>query len=189
MAAFSSWQMESQQGPPVVAREVIERIKFGPVVMLTYDSQVRRAQQKNVETTAVSATPQRTSDIILAFQTLREFKLGSRNLLVSFVSECLIEYLDDENSAIRKEAALTCSKLVAPACIKDYGDGSGQSTSSTVVAGVLQKLLNLAVTDRDSSLRATILSCLSSEFDLHLAQEDCLRLLFMTLNDESFRVR
>jgi phosphatidylinositol kinase/protein kinase (PI-3 family) len=45
------------------------------------------------------------------------------------------------------------------------------------------------VTTTDSSIRKTVLSCLDSRFDHHLAQAENLRSLFIALNDEVFEIR
>lgn len=47
----------------------------------------------------------------LALKTLGSFDFSNRDLL-SFVKECVLSYLDDDNQIIRKEAALTCSQLL-----------------------------------------------------------------------------
>lgn len=41
----------------------------------------------------------------------------------------------------------------------------------------------------DASIRKTVLSCLDSRFDHHLAQAENLRSLFIALNDEVFEIR
>lgn len=60
-----------------------------------------------------------------------------------------------------------------------------------VVEKVTGKLLMTAVADPSERVRRTVLQALasSSSLDDHLAQADCLRALFVALNDESFNIR
>ena len=86
---------------------------------------------------------------------------------------------------IRKEAALTCTKLI-------IGKGEQPPTrgyAATVVAKVLEKLLNVGIADTDADIRKTVLSALDSRFDHFLAQPENLRCLFLALNDEVFEIR
>ena len=54
---------------------------------------------------------------------------------------------------------------------------------------MLDKLLLLGVADPEPRIRHTVLSALDPRFDLHLAQPDNLRALFVALNDEVFENR
>ncbi|KAB2621012.1 serine/threonine-protein kinase TOR-like [Pyrus ussuriensis x Pyrus communis] len=63
-------------------------------------------------------TPQQVSDLSgsalvqLALQTLARFNFKGHDLL-DFARESVVVYLDDDDGAIRKDAALCCCKLVA----------------------------------------------------------------------------
>eukprot|EP01122_Echinamoeba_exundans_P010671 TRINITY_DN4046_c0_g1_i4.p1 TRINITY_DN4046_c0_g1~~TRINITY_DN4046_c0_g1_i4.p1 ORF type:complete len:2948 (+),score=528.09 TRINITY_DN4046_c0_g1_i4:172-9015(+) len=58
-----------------------------------------------------------------------------------------------------------------------------------VVSQVLHRLLQVAVTDGESAIRANVIQSLDSAFDPFLAQAENLRLLFMAIHDEVFEIR
>jgi hypothetical protein len=87
-------------------------------------------------------------------------------------------------SVIRKEAALTCTKLLLP---------SGKpppphSYLSRVVGQVLEKLLISGIADPNPAIRRAVLAALDEPFDYHLSQAENLRSLFCAMNDEIFEV-
>ena len=86
---------------------------------------------------------------------------------------------------MRKEAAITCTKLIIPSGEEPPTRGHAAS----VVAEVLEKLLNVGIADPDPSIRKTVLLALEPKFDHFLAQPENLRCLFLALNDEVFEIR
>ncbi|EAL66546.1 protein kinase, Atypical group [Dictyostelium discoideum AX4] len=122
--------------------------------------------------------------IALALKTLGSFDFSKHNLL-EFVRECVVNYLDDDNIEIRREAAITCAQLMV---------GTEEPTptrghSAVIVGEVLEKLLVVGIADPDPSIRKTVLSSLEARFDHYLAQAENLRSLFIALNDELFEIR
>ncbi|EGG15157.1 protein kinase [Cavenderia fasciculata] len=122
--------------------------------------------------------------IALALKTLGSFDLSKHNLL-EFVRECVVGYLDDDNSEIRREAAITCSQLM----VRPGEPAPTRGHSAVIVGEVLEKLLVVGIADPDPSIRRTVLSSLDTRFDHHLAQAENLRSLFIALNDEVFEIR
>jgi hypothetical protein len=123
----------------------------------------------------------------LALHTLGEFDFVGI-VLTEFVRDSLVRYLDDDDTAIRVEAALTCAKLLA----QTGGEGSALPTrgyAATVIGDVLEKLLVVAISDPDPTIRRAVLAALGPRFDHHLAQAEALRALFVVLNDEVFEIR
>ncbi|WRX11046.1 hypothetical protein QQP08_003533 [Theobroma cacao] len=90
----------------------------------------------------------------LALQTLARFNFRGHELL-EFARESVVVYLDDEDGATRKDAALCCCKLVA------------NSFSGILV----EKILIAAVADADVTVRHSIFSSLHGNrgFDDFLA--------------------
>ncbi|KYQ91695.1 protein kinase [Tieghemostelium lacteum] len=122
--------------------------------------------------------------IALALKTLGSFDFSKHNLL-DFVRECVVNYLDDDNPEIRREAAITCSQLM----VKSGEAAPTRGHSAVIIGEVLEKLLVVGIADPDPSIRRTVLSSLDTRFDHHLAQAENLRSLFIALNDEVFEIR
>jgi phosphatidylinositol kinase/protein kinase (PI-3 family) len=61
--------------------------------------------------------------------------------------------------------------------------------AAMVVAQVLEKLLQVAITDTEAVIRRTVIASLDPSFDPFLSQSENLRMLFMALNDEVFEIR
>ena len=124
------------------------------------------------------------SVIRLALHTLGCFDFRP-HALTEFVRECVVNYLDDDEPLTRKQAALTCTSLIA----KRDSVAPVQGHAGAVVGEVLEKLLIVGIADPDPHIRFTVLESLDSRFDHHLAQAENLRSLFIALNDEEFRIR
>eukprot|EP00256_Glycine_max_P019712 XP_003538334.2 serine/threonine-protein kinase TOR [Glycine max] len=135
--------------------------------------------------------------IQLALQTLARFNFKGHELL-EFARESVVVYLDDEDGATRKDAALCCCRLIASsfsgmACSHF---GSSRLTRSggkrrRLVEELVEKLLISAVADADVTVRHSIFTSLHGDrgFDEYLAQADNLSAVFAALNDEDFDVR
>lgn len=67
--------------------------------------------------------------------------------------------------------------------------GAPHGVCARMIGEVLEHLLIIAVADPDPTLRQTVLTSFTPSFNPFLCQADNLRLLFLALNDESFRVR
>ncbi|XP_022763546.1 serine/threonine-protein kinase TOR isoform X3 [Durio zibethinus] len=133
----------------------------------------------------------------LALQTLARFNFKGHELL-GFARESVVVYLDDEDGATRKDAALCCCRLVANSfsCIASPQFGSTRSNRAggkrrRLVEELVEKLLIAAVADADVTVRHSIFSSLHGNrgFDDFLAQADSLSAVFAALNDEDFDVR
>ncbi|KAL6045690.1 Serine/threonine-protein kinase TOR, partial [Balamuthia mandrillaris] len=125
--------------------------------------------------------------IQLALYTLGSFNLQEK-LLIDFVRETVVGFLDDDDSGIRKAAAETCCSLLVRAH-RSSAEAPTRGQLAVVTGEVLEKLLIVGIADPDPSVRKTVLSRLESTFDYHLAQAENLRSLFIALNDEVFEIR
>ncbi|KAK4259382.1 hypothetical protein QN277_005720 [Acacia crassicarpa] len=133
----------------------------------------------------------------LALQTLARFNFKGHDLL-EFARESVVIYLDDEDGATRKDAALCCCKLVANsfsgiACTRFGSSRSNRSGGKHrwLVEELVEKFLISAVADADVTVRHSIFTSLHGDrgFDEYLAQADNLSAVFAALNDEDFDVR
>ena len=127
--------------------------------------------------------------ISLALRILGNFNFEGYNL-THFVQQYVVQYLEDENKSVRKEAASTCSKLLL-ASNELYASTNSPSSkySIAVVQEILKKLLVVATSDPSPEIRLSVLLSLDKAFDDHLAQAENLRSLFISLNDEEFEIR
>ncbi|KAD4584827.1 hypothetical protein E3N88_22428 [Mikania micrantha] len=130
----------------------------------------------------------------LALQTLTRFNFKGHDLL-EFARESVLVYLEDDDGATRKDAALCCCKLVVNSF--SITQISLNRTSRTggkrrrLIEEIVEKLLIAAVADADVSVRNSIFSSLHGNegFDDFLAQADSLTAIFSALNDEDLQVR
>ncbi|KAM1650754.1 hypothetical protein ACFXTH_003293 [Malus domestica] len=142
--------------------------------------------------------PQPASDLSgsalvqLALQTLARFNFKGHDLL-EFARESVVVYLDDDDGAIRKDAALCCCRLVANSFSgMQYASGrANRGKRRRLIEEIVEKLLSEAVADADVIVRHSIFSSLHGNrgFDDFLAQADSLSAVFAALNDEDFDVR
>ncbi|CAL5438240.1 unnamed protein product [Camellia sinensis] len=135
-----------------------------------------------------------SSLVQLSLQTLACFNFKGHDLLES-ARDIVVVYLEDEDGAIRKDAALCCCVLVANsfsgmACARFRSSRTG-GKRQRLVEEIVEKLLITAVADADVTVRHSIFSSLHENggFDDFLAQADSLSAIFAALNDEDFEVR
>jgi len=138
------------------------------------------------------------SQLALALEVLRSVETDID--LSDFTTGCLIQFLDSEDREVRKEAALTCAKLIfftnkpAVEVLPRYSRSSTVTVApitkdfETDAADVVEKLLIVGTADTSPSIRYTVISSLDERFDSYLEQPDNLKSLFFAVNDESFEV-
>ncbi|KAJ3318282.1 phosphatidylinositol kinase- protein kinase tor1, partial [Blyttiomyces sp. JEL0837] len=143
------------------------------------------APKKTAITNQVRELPERdTETIILALNSLGTFDF-SGIMLQELVRECAVLYLDDDNTTIRKAAAVTCCQLL----VSDPVNYQTSNYSMQIVGEVLERLLIVGITDSDYAIRQTVLSSFDERFDHHLAQAENIKAIFIALNDEVFAIR
>nr|XP_043617793.1 serine/threonine-protein kinase TOR isoform X2 [Erigeron canadensis] len=130
----------------------------------------------------------------LALQTLARFNFKGHDLL-EFARESVVVYLENDDGATRKDAALCCCKLVVNSFSVTQFSPSRSSRAGgkrrRFIEEIVEKLLIAAVADADVSVRNSIFSSLHGNggFDDFLAQADSLTAIFAALNDEDLQVR
>lgn len=125
--------------------------------------------------------------IILALMTLHQFPFNyaRQHALVGLLRNVVLTYLDDEMPYIRKEAAITCAKLIP----KIIEASSTRPHTTQMMFEVLKRLVIVGIADTIPAIRVTVLSSLDASIDKYLAQGEILQALFVALNDEVFQVR
>jgi FKBP12-rapamycin complex-associated protein len=101
-----------------------------------------------------------------------------------FLRDIAINFLEEENGAVRKEAAVAVSQLLVRICINPT-----KNTSTILLAEIIERLLVLGISDPDPTIRRTVLENLDPRLDSYLADAENLNSLFIALNDEEFAIR
>ncbi|KAJ8929828.1 hypothetical protein NQ314_017426 [Rhamnusium bicolor] len=140
----------------------------------------------NIISLGTSSDAHDTQIIVLALHTLGTFDFEGQRLL-PFVQRCANHFLVHEQTEIRLEAVKTTCRLLRHA-IRSTAKSPSETVTKTV-ASVLHRLLGVALTDTEASVRRGVLVSLDPTFDQHLAQAESLGALFIALQDEVFEIR
>ncbi|KAM0787611.1 hypothetical protein ACM66B_003678 [Microbotryomycetes sp. NB124-2] len=105
--------------------------------------------------------------------------------LSEFIREHVIRFVEDDNPDVRRAATLSCCQVLS----NDPVVTQTSNHAIKLVNEVLEKLLTLAIADPDPLIRQATISHLDSKFDRHLAHAECVRSLFIALNDEVYAIR
>jgi FKBP12-rapamycin complex-associated protein len=133
-----------------------------------------------------SSSPSQDPTLItLALRTLGTFEFD-KYLLVEFLHDTVLHFVEHDNVAIRKEAVITCCKLMIPPNGRSIPT---RGHAASIFSHVLHTLLRVAISDSDPAIRLTVLISLEPCFDSYLSQCDIIRMLFAALNDEVFEIR
>lgn len=128
--------------------------------------------------------PKQTSDLVLlALKTLGSLSTPSSNLL--HILKCsVLPYLNAEDPYVRKEAAMTCAKMLS-----NVMDLNTRGPTALAIEEIITLLLQLVVTDPYTMVRLSLLCCLNSIFDKFLRRAHHIVSLSFLLHDESFEIR
>ncbi|KAL4134546.1 hypothetical protein PRIC2_004843 [Phytophthora ramorum] len=134
--------------------------------------------------------------ILLSLRTLSFFDFSGSFCLLPFVRDCVALYLKNPDARIRKQAVITCSKLLLPspespdtALMTSWRHVKKRGPSGRVIDIVLTQLLQVGISDMDVAVRRSVVESMDARFDELLSQEAHLKLVFLLLNDESANIR
>jgi phosphatidylinositol kinase/protein kinase (PI-3 family) len=134
--------------------------------------------------------------ILFSLRTLSCFNFSGSFCLLPFVRDCVALYLKNPDARIRKQAVITCSKLLLPsadppdaALMSSWRHVKKRGPSGRVIDIVLTQLLQVGISDMDVAVRRSVVESLDARFDELLSQETHLKLVFLLLNDESATIR
>ncbi|CAI5743278.1 unnamed protein product [Hyaloperonospora brassicae] len=134
--------------------------------------------------------------ILLSLRTLSCFDFSGSFCLLPFVRDCVALYLKNPDARIRKQAVITCSKLLLPspespdtALMSSWRHVKKRGLSGRVIDHVLTQLLQVGISDMDAAVRKSVVESLDARFDELLSQESHLKLVFLLLNDENAKIR
>ncbi|OMJ77176.1 hypothetical protein SteCoe_23284 [Stentor coeruleus] len=122
--------------------------------------------------------------IVLALFALSNFNFYNTFVLNSLVTACVVTYLEDQCSIIRKHSVITTCALTK--CPKSQNIGI---ILRNELYNTVERLLNVALTDQSESVRHTLFKYLKEDFFQFLALESNLSRLMIAVNDKSIKVR
>ncbi|POY71739.1 putative Non-specific serine/threonine protein kinase [Rhodotorula taiwanensis] len=188
--------------PPLLP-EIQERVLNLVSQILAGESFRQAGAPRRYQRREVSHTPHEPRDenqVILALEVLGSFNFkgvfqihrsaapveaDDEHSLGEFVRDHVARYVEDENPDIRRAAAVSCCSVLA----NDPVVSQTSNHAIRLVNEVLERLLTLAIADPDPTIRQLTISHLDPKFDRHLAQAECVRSLFIALNDEVYAIR
>lgn len=121
---------------------------------------------------------------VLALFALSNFDFHNTFVLNSLVTACVVPYLEDHCSIIRKHSVITTCTLTKCPKTQNIGIILRNELYNTV-----ERLLNVALTDQSESVRHTLFKYLKEDFFQFLALESNLSRLMIAVNDKSIKVR
>ncbi|KAN0060802.1 phosphatidylinositol kinase-related protein kinase tor1 [Thecaphora frezii] len=123
--------------------------------------------------------------VMVALEMLGKFDFQC-HILNKFVRNCTLPYLENDHAAVQKMATKTCMDLFVndPICYQT------SMHAIKVVNNVLDKLMTVGIANPNSNLRWMVLNKFGTckQFDCHLVQSKYICLLFIALNNTSFKV-
>ncbi|CAG0893117.1 unnamed protein product [Cyprideis torosa] len=124
------------------------------------------------------------ANIVLALKTLSTFDFEARSLL-PYVDLLANDLTSSSHKSIRQEALRACTRILQP----NLSLAMSSQTVFLKISDAVKKLLRAGLTDTDPDIRLCTLECLQEPFDTHLAQAECISLLFMAKHDQVFEIR
>jgi Domain of unknown function (DUF3385) len=138
-----------------------------------------------VSTVAMDLAVKYSSEkVLLSLRTIGSLSPPSTTLL-HLIQESVLPYTTAEDMSVRKEAAITCAKML----VSSGRPLKLRGPTSLAVEEIISRLLELVVTDPAHSVRLAVLDCLTSDFDLYLRRAQHIETLLFLLSDENFEIK
>ena len=133
--------------------------------------------------------------IVLSLQTVASFgssmsRSGSTSAavpLLPFVQDVVARYLVHPSSEVRRGSAVTCCELLLVNVTNEAR--MVRPYSGLIVEDVLEKLLQVSVSDTSSLVRLCIVRALDARYDRYLCQSHHLQRILLLLQDETLAVK
>jgi len=167
------------------------------------DERLRDTSLESIQICMVSE-PEYVEKLVLSLKTLgtltnRGFLDTNFSMLLLFARDVTVQYLAHPHPKVRKEAALTCCRMLLPSIDDIEVDLSDNNSfpkmislghaSRKIVEELLQKLLQVAVSDPSPSVRFCVVKSLNYEYVPLLCQAHHVQPLFLMLQDEVSSIR
>lgn len=131
--------------------------------------------------------------VILSLHTLASLSVPTNNL-IPILQQCVLFYLYSDDARVRKEAVVTCCRMLAGSFLplsplKGYTATCFRGPSAMAVSSMISRLLEVGVSDISLDVRMAVLTSFSPEFDVLLSREANVATLLLLLADEAFAMK
>ncbi|RYH28611.1 DUF3385 domain-containing protein [archaeon] len=123
--------------------------------------------------------------VLLSLKTLASLSIPYHSLLFT-VQQSVLPYLASDDYLVRKEAAITCAKMVGSIVERSI---VVQGHTALAVEDIINRLLEVAVSDTSVKVRLGVLKALTSDFDKYLARSHHVETIMLLLADEMFDIK
>ena len=121
--------------------------------------------------------------ILLCMNLLQIFKFTNHSS-DKLINDLVIPLFNDDEVEVRKKAIQTCRSFVSFQVISQSA-----APQSDYIFHLSKRLLSIAISDPDASVRLTVIETFSGMFEEFLARKEDLNSLMLCSNDESFPIR
>lgn len=147
------------------------------------------SQQSNLQSGASrglnsEVSSQSRERILLSLSTLGSLSIPPAKTL-TIIQKSVLPFLTSSDEEVRKVAASTCAKMIAPFVVMPATRGP----SAVAVEEIVTCLLEVVVSDVSPSVRLAVLKSLNGSFDKYLARTHHIEVLMMMLADEMFEIK
>lgn len=126
-----------------------------------------------------------SEQVLLSLRTLGSLSHTPASRLI-LVRQSVLPYLASSDPHVRKEAAITCAKMISTGTKTTKTKGP----TATVTEAIVTRLIEVIVSDPNPGVRLATLGCLhSGEFDRSLSRAHHIESLMFVLSDENFDTR
>lgn len=122
--------------------------------------------------------------VLLSLRTLGSVNLAESNLML-LVQQSVLPYLASTDARVRREAAVTCAKIVESMGLQFKSRGPTVEATDAVIS----RLLDVTVSDSEATVRLSVLRCLSANFDTYLCRAHHIEALQFLLSDENYEIK
>jgi len=122
--------------------------------------------------------------VLLSLRTLGSLSLAESNLM-ALVQQSVLPYLASTDARVRREAAVTCAKIVESAGLTCKSRGPTVDATDAIIS----RLLDVMVSDAEATVRLSVLRCLSASFDTYLCRAHHIEALQFLLSDENYEIK
>ena len=122
--------------------------------------------------------------VLLSLRTLGSLSPPATTLL-HLIQESVLPYTNADDISVRKEAAITCAKML----VSSGRPLKLRGPTATAVEAIISRLLELVVTDPAHVVRLAVLNCLTYDFNLYLRRAKHIETLLFLLSDENFEIK
>jgi phosphatidylinositol kinase/protein kinase (PI-3 family) len=120
----------------------------------------------------------------LALKTVGSLRPPAWSLL-QLLQGSIAPYLRSDNKDLRKEAAITCVKMITNSPFPS----NERSNSAAIIEEIVNRLVEMIIADPSAEVRIEVIRCLPESFDHFLCRQHHIESLTFLLAEESFEIK